>query len=172
MTVCQRDGGGRNKKRRGEAGFTLVELAVAASLAFVLTLCLTGVCRSALYTCKKSEDLIEVQDNLLIGMDRLVRELRCAKEIAAPSGSTAIYFKDDSGTTVSYYLESGVLKRRRTVEDPVANWITALRFEYLPYGCATSSLTAKNTLVKITMTGEKGASGPVQLTTQVRIRQK
>jgi len=156
----------------GEKGFTLVELAVAAGVIFILTLSLSGVCRFALCAQKKSEDLIEVQDNLVIAMDRMVRELRCAREIAAASSSTAVCFLDGSGSTVQYYLEGGVLKRRKEVEDPVANWITALHFEYQPYGCAVRTLTPKNTRVKITVTGEKGQSGPVQLTSQVKLRLK
>lgn len=155
-----------------ERGFTLVELAVAAGVVFVLTLTLAGMCRFALCAQKKSEDLIEVQDNLVIAVDRMVRELRCAREIAPASNHTAVFFVDAGGSAVSYYLEGGVLKRRKEVEDPVANWITALHFEYQPFGCADRALVPQNTRVKITVTGEKGKSGPVQLTTQVKLRSK
>jgi len=169
----------REKSRRRRAGgckesggYTLVEAVVAAGLLVVLLLAIAGFCQSALCIYRKSEDLVEVQDNLIIAMDRMTRELRQAKEITAASKKTEIYFKDSSGTTVSYYLEGKVLKRRREVEDPVANWITGLEFVYRPYGCDDAGRIAGNTLVEISMTGEKGKSGPLYLSSTVKIRQK
>lgn len=158
------------KALKNERGYTLVETVIAVSLACVVLTALYNTCLAGAAFYKKNDHRLEVQDNLTISMDRITRELRQARELYFTSTDRRLCFKDTSGNIISYYLEGTTLKRHLSIGEPIANHLTEVNFAYLPWGTGDAGQMARNSMVRITLTGEKGKSGPVTLSSTVRIR--
>lgn len=156
---------------RDRRGYTLVETIIAVTLLCLMFAAVYNTCLNGISFWKRNGNRLEVQDNLTISMDRITRELRQAKELSASSTSRQLYFKDVTGSyVISYYLEGTTLKRRQSIGDPIASYVTAVNFQYLPWGTGDTGRITENRVVGITLTGEKGNSGPVTLSSTVRLR--
>lgn len=109
----------------------------------------------------REKDRVEVQENLRIALDRMGRELRTAGGLSAGSNAGQLEFTDQEGRTVKYYYSSStgqLLRSRIGGANPVASNIKSVDIAY------------QGALVTITLTGEKGRSGPITMNTKIRIR--
>lgn len=85
-----------NKKKK--MGFTLVELLVVVSMMSIVAVSITIPMRSSRQVWESGDRYAEVMQNALIGMDKITRELKHAKQIISISGPTItegfVEFKD------------------------------------------------------------------------------
>lgn len=174
----------------GERGFTLVEMLTALVITSAMFTAIYGVYASGLVAWFRSEDQLQVEENLRIGIDRLMRELRQAEYIesfaydpAFPDRTsetlTFYLLTRDQGETgptvkrVSYYCKKDLLgvpqllrryhSRNGVVANPVARYVSDI--EVLPPD------PDENTgLVTVTLVGEKGRSGEMRVSTSVKLR--
>ncbi|MCG0277594.1 MAG: prepilin-type N-terminal cleavage/methylation domain-containing protein [Thermanaeromonas sp.] len=112
-------------------GFTLVEVVVAVTiLVLVLSAALLLYAQGAL-VYKREEVQVDIQENARIALDRLVRELRSAKEIVTIQSNSITFILDD-GSRVRYYHDVGrqqLMREKGGGVNPVASFIKDLRFE-------------------------------------------
>lgn len=157
---------------RREQGFTVVEAVVAALMMVTVFFAILTVYGHGLSTWCSGERRADVQDSLRIGMDRLTRELRQAKELDSTTDSSKLVFIDADGETVEYSVYNGS-QLARTVNGEVyfvANNVTGLSLTYKPYGL-TPDVTS-NRYVDIVLTGQAAGIDPVNLKTTTQIRAK
>ncbi|MEW6182936.1 MAG: hypothetical protein AB1500_07135 [Bacillota bacterium] len=137
------------KQRFNEKGFTLVEAVLTVTLTALLFLGGGLLYRNSLEQWYWADRQSEVQDNLRIGMERIVRDVRLATDITEPvpgaEGPTLI-LKQGTGNIITYELDAdGELQIRRASAQPVTTGvITAVYF---------SRTAANPRLVNITISG-------------------
>ena len=124
---------------RNDSGFTLVEILVVISIIAIITVAVSSYVRIGGGIWETENKHTEVFQNALIGLDKISRELKQAKEITAvsdpndPDGYGYIIFKDVNGTSSSFqyksngsvsdYLEYG------SSGEKMAGPITSLKFQ-------------------------------------------
>ncbi|GFN23296.1 prepilin-type N-terminal cleavage/methylation domain-containing protein [Thermanaeromonas sp. C210] len=148
------------------AGFTLVEVVVAVT---VFVLALSGAL--ALYlqesrVFKDTEARVEVQEHARIALDRVVRELRTAKEVNEVR-ATSVTFTLEDGSRVRYYHDATrqqLMREKNGGVNPVASYVRDLRFSGELMG-ATGDL-----LIRITLAAGMGEDQTFTLTTSVLVR--
>ena len=162
-----------------ESGFTLISLLIAMLLMVVVLIMAQTLFSFALKSYHTSADRIEVQENLRLGLDRLSRELRHSLGDVAinNSGSGKLSFSAVNNTSASvnnlitYRIGfSGDSERApqllRSVNgagnNPIARYVTRLRVEPM-------SSAPNNHTYRLTITGSKGNSGELSLSTAVTI---
>ncbi|KUK11815.1 MAG: Uncharacterized protein XD51_1267 [Moorella sp. 60_41] len=149
-----------------KAGFTLVEVAVAVT---VFLLALSGAL--ALYlqgtmVFRQTEARVEVQEHARIALDRLVRELRMAREVIQVTNSSITFTLED-GSLVRYYYDAHrqqLMRDKSGGVNPVASYIKELRFEKEPPGAT------RDFLIRITLVAGAGEGESVTLRTSVLVR--
>lgn len=134
---------------RAEAdGFTLVEVVVAVTiLVMALSAALLLYAQGTLMY-NREEVQVDVQENARIALDRLVRELRSAKEINEVKANSITFTLDD-GSRVRYYHDTfrqQLMREKDSGVNPVASFVKDLRFEREP-PYASSDVLIKITLV-------------------------
>ena len=155
-------------------GSTLVSL-LTALLLMSLILTAAGILLSfAIKSYQTNVNSLEVQENLRLGMDRLTRELRQSSGVISfdNSGTGRLNFSARSSEVITYriglssdYETASQLLRavNGAGNNSVARYITNLKVEPLSTGSA-------NRTYYITITGSKGSSGPLSLSTTVMVR--
>ncbi|MGI9953177.1 prepilin-type N-terminal cleavage/methylation domain-containing protein [Moorellaceae bacterium AZ2] len=152
--------------RSKRAGFTLVEVVVAVTI-FVLALSAA----LALYVrgtqmFRGEEIRVEVQENARVALDRMVRELRTAREINGVS-ATSITFTLEDGSQVRYYHDTSrqqLMRQKDGGVNPVASYIKDLRFTDDPPGAT------RDVLIRITLVAGRGEDKASTFTTSVFVR--
>jgi len=141
---------------------------------------LYGFFLSGLTIWHRIQDKAEVEENLRIGMNRLSRELRQAENIISftPDSGGKLTFtipdrvRSGSFDRIGYHRSASgdaekALQLIRSVNgsgnNPVARYINKLSVEPANCGPGTKLLT-------ITLVGEKGQSGQVEVSTAVMLR--
>ncbi len=125
-------------------------------------------------TCYWNLNRLEVQENLRIGIDRLSREVRQAAEITSIDnyGGGRLTFKDPHDNVISYRIgisgdTEAAYQLIRSINgygnNPVARYVTRLYVELENTGTDVR-------IVHIKITGEKGDSGTMDLSTTVTFR--
>ncbi|MDD4767562.1 MAG: prepilin-type N-terminal cleavage/methylation domain-containing protein [Desulfotomaculaceae bacterium] len=148
---------------RGNRGFTLIETMVAAVI-FLIVLSSALYVYSRLYTSYiRDKDKIEVQESVRIALKKISSGIRQAGGVAsyndaqiviAPAPGSNIYgYRHDSAQKEAEVNVGGVYL-------PLASHIQYLNFAYDP----------ENRVATITIKGEKGHSGIVEMSTKVRLR--
>ena len=161
-------------KLRRNAGSSLVGLLVAMSIMVLVLGAANSLFVFGVKTYQLNLDRLEVQENLRIGMDRLSREVRQAAEITSieHSGLGRLTFKDPDGELISYRIsKSGdaeaayqlVRSIKGSGNNPVARYVTKLDVQPANAGAGVRT-------VHLTITGEKGASGAMDISTSVTLR--
>ena len=170
-------------RKRPNGGFTLVEMLIALALLAVIIVVANNFFLYGLAAWQRNLEQTEVEENLRIAVDRLSRELRRARCIVVyeknelyPHGKVTFQIIEGGALkTISYYCSPAgdnekalELKRRKTgylLAYPVARYINKL--EVAPADCGP-----RTALATITLTGEKGHSGEVSVSTTVLVRNK
>ncbi len=129
------------QRRKGliEAGFTLVELIVFASILLLLVLGIMGMLESAFKSSAASYSITKLEDAAREAMSTMIRQIRVATYInpASTAGSLTITGDlDGTGATTaaSFEVQDGVLKRNG---QPWVDNVDSVTFTYYRQGSAT-----------------------------------
>lgn len=155
-------------------GSTFVGLLVAMFLMVIVLGIANSVFAFGIRTCYLNLNRLEVQENLRIGMDRISREVRQAAEITSidNSGRGWLTFKDPHDNVISYRIsKSGdteaayqlVRSINGSGNNPVARYVTRIDVQS---GKAGPDIRT----VHLKITGEKGDSGTMDVSTSVTLR--
>jgi len=171
------------ERQRHNGGFTLVEMLIALSLLTTVIVVVNNFFLSGLVAWQRNLDKAEVEENLRIAVDRLSRELRRARSIIEyeknanyPGGKLTFQIIENGALqTLSYHCSAAgdaekaiELKRKKTgfgVAYPLARYIT--KVDVIPEDCGPQT-----GLITITLTGEKGHSGEISVSTTVLLRNR
>lgn len=162
---------------KDQRGFTTVEAMCVIVILAVVIVGVLDIYTKGILFWDKGEQSAEVKDNLRIGLDRMSRELRQAKQLTANTTSKSatndiLEFINYDNTTVRYEVIGSSLKRRAGYGnfEPLSNYINGsggLRIECYPPGDG-NPISA--TLVKLTLSGCTGLTDTYSLSTSVRLR--
>jgi prepilin-type N-terminal cleavage/methylation domain-containing protein len=99
-----------------EAGFTLIELLVVMAVASILMGALAMILGLGLNTSKTSNSILASQSGVIVALDRLDYEARCASSAALVSGGTGVTLTfptqcTHASGTVTWCVTSGSLVR-------------------------------------------------------------
>ena len=110
-------------KIKNEKGVSLIELLLAVSIFSVLILSSTGIFKMVADGQRNSIAAQNVQENIRYALEKMSKEMRMAqisnddclpgavyKVFNTAGGDSELYFKNQYGLCVNYYLEDGRLK--------------------------------------------------------------
>lgn len=116
------------KKFKAEKGISLIELIVAVAIYSVLTISAVGIFKMVIDGQRNSISAQNVQENMRYALEKVSKEIRMAeisnhgcealftsatalyKVFNTADGNTKMYFKNQYGDCVAYYLDNGRLK--------------------------------------------------------------
>jgi type II secretory pathway pseudopilin PulG len=158
-----------------EKGFTLIEIVIALTLFIIILGGVSAILFSGLDSWTHGEEQIDVVQNMRIGLDKMVREIREAVDITS-SGDTYIQFTvpivDDNSLdftgsvkSMGYQYDSADQELERKVvgstPQPVASRIKNITFSY-------SGTPTK--IVNITMVGVSKDGQEITMESKVLLR--
>lgn len=148
---------------RGNKGFTIVET-MAAIVIFFIVLTSALYVYTELYTSYiRDKNKIEVQENMRITIKKVSSGIRQAAGVTSYN-SSQIVVEPGPGSSIHGYRYDPAQKEVEVnvggVYLPLASNIEYLNFDYDP----------ENRVATITIKGEKGDSGIVEMRTKVQIR--
>jgi len=163
-----------------EKGFLLVETIFAMLLTTVAIVIILMIYTNGYSSYIKQTDKIDVQENMRIAMNRMVRDIRQASEIPtitnsdnSPLGAkdkiTFVKWEYNSDgdlvqKEICYYYDSIDREIQKDVKDlghnPLASNIKSVLFDY----------SSSEKSVTITIVGNRGKSGDITLSTKVNLR--
>ncbi|MFP5362556.1 MAG: PilW family protein, partial [Thermoleophilia bacterium] len=88
----------RDQRLRGEAGFTLVELLLAMSLAVVVLFGVLSVFDGFTSNAARQTKITDANGQVRDAMDRIVRDLRQAQTVEVADANDLVYTVTDSAT--------------------------------------------------------------------------
>ncbi len=108
--------------RKGEAGFTLIEMVMVSVLTSILGIFIFGVLTKCLVAQRDMQVRKEMSDAAVRTMDKVNRELREASVVHAFGNNVLMFTKKyyssaDSNPTVAYLLISGTMKRMSAADE-------------------------------------------------------
>ena len=111
------------KKLKSVKGVSLIELIVSVALFSVLILSATGIFKMVIDGQRSSISAQNVQENMRYAMEKMSKEIRMAqvsnqdcgsgatnKVFNTANGGEELYFKNQNGDCITYYLENNRLK--------------------------------------------------------------
>ncbi|MDF9408613.1 MAG: hypothetical protein A4E52_01432 [Pelotomaculum sp. PtaB.Bin013] len=170
---------------KNERGFTLVELMLSTLLMSILFLTVWDIFSQCSIFWRRAGDKVDLYDSLRISLDRMCREIICAKNISTFSDVNSLTFVNADGDTIRYYCNlNELLRREKGVSSPLASDIVNVSFTYTTNAglvidqtnIAGQKLlpnwTDSISLLTISLTARKQGVpvGPVVLTQKVRLR--
>ncbi|AGL02045.1 PilW family protein [Desulfoscipio gibsoniae] len=155
-------------------GFTLVGLLVAVSLIVIVLSAANSLFAFTVRTYYLNLNRLEVQENLRIGINRVSREVRQAAEITSINSNEGgrLTFKDVNDNVISYRISksSDYEKAHQLIRsingyghNPVARYVTRIDVE--PFDARGDVR-----IIHLKLTGEKGATGTLDVGTTVMLR--
>ncbi|AEG15537.1 hypothetical protein Desku_1978 [Desulfofundulus kuznetsovii DSM 6115] len=154
---------------RSERGFTLVEAVVAMTIFSFVAVLVAALYLHGYQNYSRESDRIEVQENLRLAASMMVARIRQGTTIKVYSSSGPpnvqntgpwIEFNDGTGGFRFDAVGREIEEKNDSRWQPLASNIKSLVFKY----------DEDRKIVFISMTGEKGRSDPVSLTTEVHLR--
>ena len=163
-----------------EKGFLLVETIFAMLLTTVAIVIILMIYTNGYSSYIKQTDKIDVQENMRIALNRMVRDIRQASTIptitstnlltpAAKDKITFIKWEYNPGDVlvqkeICYYHDSVDREIQKSVDgfghNPLASNIKSVTFDY----------SSSEKSVTITIVGDRGKSGDISLSTKVNLR--
>ena len=111
------------KKLKSVKGVSLIELIVSVAIFSVLILSATGIFKMVIDGQRSSISAQNVQENMRYAMEKMSKEIRMAqvsnqdcgsgatnKVFNTANGGEVLYFKNQNGKCITYYLNAGRLK--------------------------------------------------------------
>jgi len=123
--------------KRRQAGFTLVETALAASLMVLVLIASLSILGAGLNWWQRGWDRIDAQQNARVALTHMVREIQGAKEVVSGSEAGTLIVADPAGNQYKYDLDGGNL--RRAVKNKGSSSFSG--YNLLAYGVATLVFT-------------------------------
>lgn len=167
------------RKMNNQKGFTLVETIIALTILSFLVTAVLLIYAEGYLNYAKSNQKIEVQENLRLTLNKMSREIRQASSIPGffdynptidtnndgnPSNDWDKITFSLNGKTISYYYDLTGKEIQRSVDgeghNPMASHVTGLEFQY----------DSKVKTVTIIIKGKKLNSGEINAVTRVLIR--
>lgn len=121
-------------------GVSLLELVVATAIFSVLILSSTGIFKIVIDGQRNALSAQNVQENVRYAMEKMSKEIRMAqasnteclpeavnKVFNAVDNGAELYFKNEDGQCINYYLENGRLKIM--VNGAIADFVTPAKIE-------------------------------------------
>lgn len=148
---------------RGNRGFTIVE-AMTSVLIFLIVISSGLFVYSKMYASYiKNNNKIEVEENMRVAIKKMSSGIRQASGVASYNASE-IVIEPARGSNIYGYRHDPAQKEVEVnvggVYLPLASNIQYLNFDY----------DTESRVATITIKGEKGGSGVVEMSTKVRIR--
>ncbi|AFV11864.1 prepilin-type cleavage/methylation domain containing protein [Thermacetogenium phaeum DSM 12270] len=162
-----------------EKGFTLVEAIIALTVFSFIVFTVALLYANANRSYARNSQLVDVQENLRISLNKIARDLREAtgelnvsrkvdgawKVVEEGEEGTQISYKDSEDNLVAYRFdekdnEVEVKRGQNDTFHPIASQIKNLEF----------SFDEEERIVTIKIQGEKGISGTVEMTTRLYLR--
>jgi len=160
-----------------EKGFLLVETIFAMLLTTVAIVIILMIYTNGYSSYIKQTDKIDVQENMRIAMNRMVRDIRQASEIPTITNSNNLplgakdkisfdkmEYNSDDVKKICYYYDSVDREIQKSVDgfghNPLASNIKSVLFDY----------SSSEKIVTITIVGNRGKSGDITLSTKVNLR--
>lgn len=162
-----------------EKGFILVEAIVALTVFSFVVFAAALLYANANRSYARNSQLVDVQENLRISLNKIARDLREAtgelnvsrkvdgawKVVEEGEEGTQISYKDSEDNLVAYRFDENdneveVKRGQNDTFHPIASQIKNLEF----------SFDEEERIVTIKIQGEKGISGTVEMTTRVYLR--
>jgi prepilin-type N-terminal cleavage/methylation domain-containing protein len=163
--------------RKNNEGFTLAEVLVAFTILLILLGVLYLILHQGLKIYRHTEEKIDIQQNMRIGLDRIARDFRYSRGLVEKSGSVSLneenlLLERNDGSIAWYYLSGTNLRlavkkagaAQFTGHNPLVMHIYSLQFIY--HGRPISS----STLITINMEGKDTRGQSYCLTTSVNHR--
>jgi len=141
---------------------TLIEVVVVLAMLLVIVLAAVGAQRAVQAVWSEQSERMSVQGQVRLGLERLVRDLRQAREIVDLEAAE-VTFTSPSGISVRYWVEAVDSTLRRS-EDGGAGRVVARHIDAL-------TLDQSGRLVTASLQGERGGR-PFALTARVYLRQE
>lgn len=113
-----------------QSGFCLLELLISAATALILLAGLLQTINAGLLCCDKILTALELQQNVRVGLLRVMEDLRMAKSIYLVKDNR-IWFTDyRDGQMVSFYCDykNQLIRSKNNAAVPVASYIKSIRF--------------------------------------------
>jgi len=156
------------------SGTSLIGLLVAMLIMVLILGTANSLFVFGIKTYQLTTNKLEVQENLRQAMNRLSREVRQATEITLidQTGSGRLTFKDPAGNVINYRIGiSGDTEAAHQLirssngygHNPVARYINGLYVE-------PENAGAHVRMVQIKLTGQKGNTGIMEVSTAVTLR--
>jgi len=103
-------------RRRGQCGFTLVELLLATALLAALLAAVAAAVHAFLHSYDQNEKMAELNHTVTAVLNRIVRDVRTAAAVDATSSSITIIppDNDEQLTEIEYQFDGDTLWYRRT----------------------------------------------------------
>lgn len=120
------------QRRHPEQGITLLELVVAMGIFAVIIGIVFSFQQSGINAWKQGDVQTDLQQNVRVALDRIVRELRQAQQITQ-NGAQEIRFLNLDDQTIRYFLDGGEMKRtvmETGITTVVAGSLSGLSFTY------------------------------------------
>lgn len=162
--------------RRDRRGFTLLEMVLATALAGLLLLAVLQLWETGMKGWLRAERRVDTAEGIQMALDRMVREVREAREIKAPApgenpANRLQIVSGRDGSTITYYtggLHAGWMYRRvgNSTGQPIAEKVK--EFQVVAHSDGGEGQAAQR--VEITLVGEVPGLPDVVLTTSVRLQ--
>ncbi|MDK2881433.1 MAG: hypothetical protein PWQ99_1208 [Clostridia bacterium] len=163
---------------RGSQGFTLIETLIALTIMAFVVGGISLLYLSGYRSYARESDRIEVQENLRIAMARMVGKIREAKPDTiipenldeVPSSHIEFTLSFSDKITCGYRLDKKEGETKGEIEEKIEG---TGGYTWLPITSRVITdlvFTREGNSITITVEGEKGKSGKVQLSTEVNLR--
>ncbi len=110
-------------KLRAINGLTLLELAVSTFIFILLGTAIITVIAHGVKIWSYRAETIEIEENLRLTMDRVVREIREASALSSPSPGKLILDVPENNTTVKveyWFKDNQIFRKRKGGTNPLA----------------------------------------------------
>lgn len=155
---------------KGERGFTLVEAIVAMTIFSFVVVLVAALYLNGYQNYSRESERIEMQESLRIAANKMASKIRQGTGVKVYSKNgppdeqnPGPWIEFNEGKSGFRFIDSGskeVEEKNDANWQPLASNVKNLVFNY----------DEDRKIVTITITGEKGRSGPVSLTTEVYLR--
>ena len=150
-------------------GFTLIEIIITITLISILSVIVSRVLINNFKAILTYQYASEVDWQLLVGMERIVNDIRSIRSFSDVTtiSANSFTFTDYNGNAITYSLSGSSLMRNATM---LANNITGLTFTYLNSSGVTTATASAVRYVTVTLSATVGTFDS-SLSTMVAVRE-
>ncbi len=163
-----------DKKTLRARGFTILEIILVVGLLALIVAAIAPFFRTTVEGWDVKDRQLEVMQHGRVGMDRLVKTIKSAKQFSA-ADTSSIRFTNADDTVIEFRLNGGILEERQGGSgawNELSEPVDSLGFTYYDKDGNTTTSAASVRSVKIAMTvsDSEGKVSPVTFNSQVTPR--